>query len=332
MVPTTPAISPHVAGGLTVLFTIIYIAPFYLSPTLRSNSIANRNTPSVIQARIRAVIWSCVTSVVITVCVLSFKGHVAPREVLHLLGVYPVSILDTAKSFLLVAILFAGPLFERAVVEGEWRSWGAVTVKETVYDDLIGWRNLVVGPVSEELVFRSLAISLFILAQTSARRITFTSPLIFGVAHVHHLHETINSSRRPGASYLSTALTPSVILPGLIRSVFQFFYTSLFGFIAAFIYLRTSSLIACVLAHSFCNWMGLPRFWGRVGQEVGEEILDQSHSADGNVADALQAGTDDQQLSIIWTIAYYIILFSGAIAFWKLRWSLTHSDSALTEF
>ena len=78
--------------------------------------------------------------------------------------------------------------------------------------------------------------------------------------------------------------------------------------------------------------MGLPRFWGRVGQEVGEEILDQSHSADGNVADALQAGTDDQQLSIIWTIAYYIILFSGAIAFWKLRWSLTHSDSALTEF
>lgn len=351
---TAPAITPHVAGGLTVLFTIIYIAPFYLSPTLRSNSIANRNTPSVIQARIRAVVWSCVTSVVITVCVLSFKGHVAPREVLHLLGVYPVSIIDTAKSFLLVAILFAGPLFERAVVEGEWRSWGAVTVKETVYDDLIGWRNLVVGPVSEELVFRSLAISLFILAQvstcshlpnyitgrlradyhyqTSARRITFTSPLIFGVAHVHHLHETINSSRRPGASYLSTALTPSVILPGLIRSVFQFFYTSLFGFIAAFIYLRTSSLIACVLAHSFCNWMGLPRFWGRVGQEVGEEILDQSHSADGNVAGALQAGTDDQQLSIIWTIAYYIILFSGAIAFWKLRWSLTHSDSALTEF
>lgn len=351
---TAPAITPHVAGGLTVLFTIIYIAPFYLSPTLRSNSIANRNTPSVIQARIRAVVWSCVTSVVITVCVLSFKGHVAPREVLHLLGVYPVSIIDTAKSFLLVAILFAGPLFERAVVEGEWRSWGAVTVKETVYDDLIGWRNLVVGPVSEELVFRSLAISLFILAQvstcshlpnyitgrlradyhyqTSARRITFTSPLIFGVAHVHHLHETINSSRRPGASYLSTALTPSVILPGLIRSVFQFFYTSLFGFIAAFIYLRTSSLIACIFAHSFCNWMGLPRFWGRVGQEVGEEILDQSHSADGNVADALQAGTDDQQLSIIWTIAYYIILFSGAIAFWKLRWSLTHSDSGLTEF
>ncbi|CAD0093864.1 unnamed protein product, partial [Aureobasidium vineae] len=327
-----PAIDPHVAGGLTVLFTIIYIAPFYLSPTLRSNSITNRNTPSVIKARTRAVFWSCVASVIITVCVLFFRGHVAVGEVLHLLGVYPVNVLDTAESFLLVAILFAGPLFERVIVEGEWRSWGATAIKETVYEDLIGWRNLVVGPVSEELVFRSLAISLFLLAQTSARRITFTSPLIFGVAHVHHLHEHINSSRRPGASYLATALTPSVILPGLIRSIFQFLYTSLFGFIAAFIYLRTSSLVACILAHSFCNWMGLPRFWGRVGQEVGEEMLDQAHYDDGSVTDALRTGTHGQRLPITWTIAYYIILFAGAIGFWKLRWSLTHSDLALIQF
>jgi prenyl protein peptidase len=342
-----------VAGGLTVLFTIIYIAPFYLSPTLRSNSIANRNTPSVIEARIRAVVWSCVASVVITVCVHVFRGQLALGEVLHLLGVYPVNILDTAKSILLVAVLFAGPLFERAIVEGEWRTWGGAAVKETVYDDLIGWRNLVVGPVSEELVFRSLAISLFVLAkvrtddgplsalchrrsnhlsQASAQRIPFTSPLIFGVAHVHHLHEHVNSSRRPGAGYLATALTPSVILPGLIRSIFQFLYTSLFGIIAAFIYLRTSSLIACILAHSFCNWMGLPRFWGRVGEEVGEEMLDQTHSGDGSVTDALRSGTNGQRLSITWTIAYYMVLFAGAIGFWKLRWSLTNSDLALVQF
>jgi prenyl protein peptidase len=99
--------------------------------------------------------------------VLILKGHVSSREVLHLLGVYPVSILDTAKSFLLVAILFAGPLFERLVVDGEWKSCSLAAIKETVYHDLIGWRNLVVGPVSEEVVFRSLAISLYLLAQVS---------------------------------------------------------------------------------------------------------------------------------------------------------------------
>ncbi|KAI4767322.1 CaaX prenyl proteinase Rce1, partial [Aureobasidium sp. EXF-8846] len=164
----------------------------------------------------------------------------------------------------------------------------------------------------------------------SAQRITFTSPLIFGVAHVHHLHEHINSSRRPGASYLATALTPSVILPGLIRSIFQFLYTSLFGIIAAFIYVRTSSLVACIFAHSFCNCMGLPRFWGRVGQEVGEEMLDQTH--DGSVTDSLRSGTHGQRLPITWTFAYYMVLFAGAIGFWKLRWSLTNSHLALAQF
>ena len=168
--------------------------------------------------------------------------------------------------------------------------------------------------------------------QASAQRITFTSPLIFGVAHVHHLHEHINSSRRLGAGYLTTAFTPSVILPGLIRSIFQFLYTSLFGIIAAFIYVRTSSLIACILAHSFCNWMGLPRFWGRVGQEIGEEMLDQSHSTDRSVADTLQSGTHGQRLSVTWTITYYVVLFAGAIGFWKLRWSLTNSRLALVQF
>jgi len=165
--------------------------------------------------------------------------------------------------------------------------------------------------------------------QASAQRITFTSPLIFGVAHVHHLHEHINSSRRPGASYLATALTPSVILPGLIRSIFQFLYTSLFGIIAAFVYVRTSSLVACILAHSFCNWMGLPRFWGRVGEEVGEEMLDQT---DGSVTDTLRSGKHGQRLSVTWTVAYYVVLFAGAIGFWKLRWSLTNSHLALVQF
>jgi prenyl protein peptidase len=165
--------------------------------------------------------------------------------------------------------------------------------------------------------------------QTSAQRITFTSPLIFGVAHAHHLHEVINSSRRPGASYLSTALTPSVILPGLIRTIFQFMYTSLFGFIAAFIYLRTSSLVACILAHSFCNWMGLPRLLGLVGEASDHDMLETDVSVSG---DSTQAGPRSRQLCIIWTSAYYVLLVSGAVMFWKLRWSLTASNLALIQF
>jgi len=75
--------------------------------------------------------------------------------------------------------------------------------------------------------------------------------------------------------------------------------------------------------------MGLPRFWGRVGEEVGEEMLDQT---DGSVTDTLRSGKHGQRLSVTWTVAYYVVLFAGAIGFWKLRWSLTNSHLALVQF
>ena len=133
--------------------------------------------------------------------VLIAKGGATPLDILRLFGMYPFHLLDVAKCLLLVAILFIGPLFESGVVEGNWRYWIKPScAKEAVYDDWQGWRNIVVGPASEELVFRSLAISLFLLAkvcnfmldillpsppltpvkQSSPTYITFVSPLIFG--------------------------------------------------------------------------------------------------------------------------------------------------------
>lgn len=170
-----PAISPSTAAALTLVYTLLYIAPFYLSPTLRSTSLANRNNPSVIKARIRAVGLTCLASTAITVVVLATQGRCTLRDLLRLFGLYPVHSVDIAKCLLLVSILFIGPLFEAAIVEGEWRAWLTWNhYKDHVYDDLRGWRNYVVGPASEELVFRSLAISLFLLAQVgSCRPISF---------------------------------------------------------------------------------------------------------------------------------------------------------------
>lgn len=41
-------------------------------------------------------------------------------------------------------------------------------------------------------------------------------------------------------------------------TVFQFTYTTLFGFHSAFLFLRTSSLIPAITSHVFCNVMGFP--------------------------------------------------------------------------
>lgn len=51
--------------------------------------------------------------------------------------------MDIFRSLLLTAILFAGPLFERGIAEGEWREWiqgGRVTASLRSW---IGWRNYV---------------------------------------------------------------------------------------------------------------------------------------------------------------------------------------------
>jgi prenyl protein peptidase len=70
--------------------------------------------------------------------------------------------------------------------------------------------------------------------------------------------------------------------------------------------------------------MGLPRFWGRVtsadtvmGPEMGE---------------GKQDGNEIRRLGVIWTILYYVLLIVGALAWRKLLWPLTESESTLTKF
>lgn len=160
--------------------------------------------------------------------------------------------------------LFAGPLFEALIVEEAWRDFfsnpGNLLSK---LSSPIGFRNYIAGPFSEELLFRSLLIPLNLLSPqviqastglqgTHAGLVMFTTPLYFGVAHIHHLYEF--RLTRPDVPFKFA----------LIQSLFQLCYTTLFGWYAAFVFLRTGSLWTCVLTHSFCNWMGLPRLWGRV--------------------------------------------------------------------
>lgn len=70
----------------------------------------------------------------------------------------------------------------------------------------------------------------------------FLSPLIFGLAHIHHFYEF----------RITNAKTP--ITAALARSVLQFAYTYLFGVFATFIFLRTGSLLAIIAIHMFCNY------------------------------------------------------------------------------
>ncbi|KAJ7123988.1 hypothetical protein C8R43DRAFT_1031504 [Mycena crocata] len=74
------------------------------------------------------------------------------------------------------------------------------------------------------------------------------SPLVFGLAHVHHAWETYNRYGR----------TQDALKRACFSALFQTTYTTFFGAHASFLFLRTSSLLPPFSAHVFCNIMGFP--------------------------------------------------------------------------
>ncbi|EKG19682.1 Abortive infection protein [Macrophomina phaseolina MS6] len=324
-VASGPAIAPRSAALLAVLFTVIYVAPFYLSKSTRPSQTLHRDAPSVIRARIRAVTTSCIVCTLITLYILAQSAHDSFFDALHHLGWWPVSIADIVKVLLLLCVLFAGPLFENGFVDGDWRDWVVGRHVNETFSSWIGWRNFVAGPTTEELIWRSLIIPLHLSAHVSPTTTVFVTPLYFGIAHVHHFYEfRITHPHTPVAA-------------GVARSLFQFAYTSLFGFFAAFVFVRTASLPAVIIAHAFCNWMGLPRLWGRVGPRASGAAVEAvpigpaGVNGEGKRADgpSVAAAQGDH---IGWTVAYYTLLVTGALGFWWLLWPLTESNNALAAF
>ncbi|KAM5452071.1 CAAX prenyl protease [Microsporum audouinii] len=313
-----PLISETTAVWCSILCTILYVAPLYTSKATRPGPTLSRDAPSLIKARIRAVMLSCLCCSLAAFYLIVHSGRSSPLEGLQLLGWWPIGFLEIGKSLLLTALLFMGPLFEMGIAEGKWRSWVRGRNLVETLRTWVGWRNYVAGPVTEEITFRSIITVIHLMAKMSPVRIVFLTPLYFGIAHVNHFYET--KLAQPNA-----ALTPV-----LIRSLFQFTYTTIFGWYATFIYLRTGSLPAVILVHSFCNYCGLPRLWGRVETSIPIEstlIRAAKFDEDENLFERSNGTT-----GIGWTVAYYIILLAGVVLFRYQFWPLTESSKALVSF
>ena len=242
-----------------------------------------RDSPSVIRTRVKLVAISVNVAAFIDIYVLAQKLHYSRLSLLHIFGIYPAPLKSSIIApLLLTACLFAGPLFEKTVIDGKWRQWLTLQPLKETLNSWTGYRNYIVGPLTEEILFRALIISLHLntppapstskgAAQgldnhhPSLRILIFITPLYFGIAHIHHCYE----------QRLTHPHTP--FLPIFLSSLIQFAYTTIFGWYAAFLFLRTGSLWAVVAVHSFCNWMGLPRVWGRVGGELAEMVSEAQH-------------------------------------------------------
>lgn len=114
----------------------------------------------------------------------------------------------------------------------------------SIKSDLVFWRNYVVAPISEELTFRACVLPVLLKGGASPLRAALISPLLFGMAHLHHLMERVRMGQ-PLASAVAISL-------------FQMTYTTVFGLYASFLFLRTGHLTACIAAHCLCNFLGFP--------------------------------------------------------------------------
>ncbi|CAM9259522.1 unnamed protein product [Pylaiella littoralis] len=246
------------------LASITFVTGLYLVPARLRR--LPRSDPSQIRARLAAV--SCITCVTVLVTRILARPVEDGLPLRRWIGVGtnrlgPALVLPV----LLTCCLFLGPLvtmvclshklaqnevtqyglFRRRVNPLPWHvvARGELANKANLSGGAYGAiRNLAVGPVAEEVVFRGCFVPVLLGAGVSRAKIIWLSPLLFGLAHLHH-----------AAEWLRQGHAVRTVVAGVL---FQMVYTSIFGAFAVFVQLRTGHLASSILIHVLCNFMGVP--------------------------------------------------------------------------
>ncbi|CAN9501486.1 unnamed protein product [Ophioblennius macclurei] len=228
----------------------LLLACFYVGSLYVWKGDLPRDHPSVIKRRCVSVLmvaalspavvktWMHCTEVRVDFSVLELMG-------IRMKGLIPALILP----LFLTLVFYLGPLVHSALdhpdgFTGDLQSALDVASWRLCVRDAAWLRNQVVAPLTEELVFRGAMLPMLVPC-TGPTAAVFTAPLLFGVAHLHHIIE----QKRLGKDSMHVIL---------LVSGMQFLYTSVFGAFASFIFMRTGHVAAPVLCHAFCNSQGLP--------------------------------------------------------------------------
>ncbi|XP_016436921.1 CAAX prenyl protease 2 isoform X1 [Nicotiana tabacum] len=239
---------------------IFYVAILY-SPTL----ILRLQPPDSFQSyMIRRFICAAISSVFsLIACSLILPIQWGKS---HLFSVYGIRLDHMWQAVVfpltLTSLMYAGTLILKLLLlldsgqedRENGRSLSLDSIKNVVYEfiestfslasDISAWRNYLVAPLTEELVFRACMIPLLLCGGFSTYTVVFLCPIFFSLAHLNHLLEY---AQRSGSWPKAFAVVG-----------FQLGYTVIFGSYASFLFVRTGHLTAPLVAHIFCNYMGIP--------------------------------------------------------------------------
>lgn len=164
----------------------------------------------------------------------------------------------------LTALPYLGPLMAGALEQfNEWKEecvpshklnvlerwrctwWTFLQSTNSLAANVFAWRTFVVAPLTEEIVFRACMIPTLLCAGFQHLVIILFCPLFFGLAHLNHFWELVYLQKWDKKR--------AFLVVGM-----QLGYTTVFGWYASFLHLRTGNLLAPLVAHIFCNIMGFP--------------------------------------------------------------------------
>ncbi|XP_065857558.1 CAAX prenyl protease 2 isoform X2 [Euphorbia lathyris] len=225
--------------------------------------------PSVNEFMIRRFICAAISSIVSILC-CALILPIRSREASHILGLYGIRLDHIWQAVVLplslTSLMYAGTLVLKSLVlvdickESEGGGFSIDCTKRLLRNltylmsattsDVMAWRNYIVAPLTEELVFRACMIPLLLCGGFKIYSVIFLCPILFSLAHLNHWMEIYT---RHNYSFLKAS-----VVVGL-----QLGYTVVFGSYASFLYIRTGHLLAPIVAHMFCNMMGLPVLFAR---------------------------------------------------------------------
>mmetsp|Transcript_13758 Transcript_13758/g.22721 ORF Transcript_13758/g.22721 Transcript_13758/m.22721 type:complete len:288 (-) Transcript_13758:374-1237(-) len=232
------------------LLSGLYVTSLYVWTLKRGAKLRHRDEPIEILQRFASVFFVCIASVAYVQIILISGTELS---LAHCLGFRKENLFSAIVVPMLPLLsLFLGPIVMSSI---DWVNYASslgffsTTTKHvrTMATDLLTMRNLVVGPVSEELVFRACMALFLSSARFSHTHVVLISLFFFGIAHLHHVIQHVHKGGR-------------TLREGWLEVLFQLVYTSLFGAYAMHLFLATGHFIAPLLAHVFCNFMGLPEF------------------------------------------------------------------------
>lgn len=208
----------------------------------------NRNNPSVIKDRfVRIGVASLFAPWVASCTVLVAGCDVVSARWFGLWTESPLT--ASLVPLALTMWLFAGPLVMEFLDRDRFTPLRTQLSQSCATEGqrLQALRNLLIGPLAEEWVFRACMCPMLHGAGLSDAACVFYSAAVFGAAHIHHRFDS-------KVDWLSVAV--------------QFTYTFLFGAYSSYLFLRTGFILGPFLAHVFCNFMGLPDFAGGLRQPL----------------------------------------------------------------